>query len=177
MRDPLDKERLLKLIRALGQEFNSPGRIYLTGGATALLHGWREMTIDLDLKANPEPPRFYEVIAALKNSQKANIELACPDQFLPALPGWETRSLFIDQFGKSDFYHYDPYGQVLSKIERNHPRDQHDVKCFVADGLVELCRLKELFLEVKPACIRYPAIDSDLLEQKIEELISLSSFE
>jgi hypothetical protein len=31
------------------------GRIYLTGGATALLYGWRSTTIDVDLKANPEP--------------------------------------------------------------------------------------------------------------------------
>ena len=172
MREPLDKARLLKLIRELGKKLNSPGRIYLTGGATALLHGWREMTIDLDLKASPEPPRFYEVIQELKNTQEANIELASPDQFLPPLPEWQSRSLFIAQFGKTDFYHYDPYSQALSKIERNHPRDQYDVRCFLRDGLVHLTRLRELFLEIKPDCIRYPAIDADDLQKRIENLIS-----
>ncbi|MGJ8723003.1 MAG: DUF6036 family nucleotidyltransferase [Roseibacillus sp.] len=174
MREPLNKIRLLELMSALGQKLNSPGRIYVTGGATALLHGWREMTIDLDLKAEPEPPRFYEVIAELKNSLQANLELASPDQFLPPLPGWESRSLYHDQFGKTDFYHYDPYGQVLSKIERNHTRDQHDVQCFLRDGLVELGRLKELFLEVKSDCIRYPAIDAEDLENRLNDLIANS---
>ena len=29
-------------------------RVYLTGGATAVLHGWRSTTIDLDLKLVPD---------------------------------------------------------------------------------------------------------------------------
>ena len=160
---------------ALGEELNNPGRIYVTGGATALLHDWREMTVDLDLKASPEPPRFFEVIAKLKNSQEANIELASPDQFLPPLPGWETRSLFIDQFGKSDFYHYDPYSQVLSKIERNHTRDQHDVACFIKAGLVDLNRLHDLFGEIESDCVRYPAVDAEDLQKRLAQLIASSA--
>ena len=30
------------------------GRVYLTGGATAVLHGWRESTIDIDIKVVPD---------------------------------------------------------------------------------------------------------------------------
>ncbi len=39
------------------------GRIYLTGGATAVLYGWREMTININLKPDPEPPGLFEALA------------------------------------------------------------------------------------------------------------------
>src|SRR5688572_15631405 len=37
-------------IDRLGRSARSSLRIYLTGGATAVLHGWRTTTIDVDLK-------------------------------------------------------------------------------------------------------------------------------
>ena len=61
----------------------SPGRVYLTGGATAVLHGWREMTIDIDLKADPQPAGFFEAIAHVKESESVNVELASTDDFIP----------------------------------------------------------------------------------------------
>ena len=36
-------------MEALGQRVKGPGIIYLTGGATALLFGWRAKTIDVDI--------------------------------------------------------------------------------------------------------------------------------
>lgn len=86
-----------------------------------------------------------------------NIELASPDQFVPALPSWQERSRFIAQHGLLAFYHYDFYGQALSKIERDHPRD----------GLVMRDRLKELFLSVEVQVLRYPAIDAPTLKQRV----------
>ena len=50
MRRPVDAERIRAFMRALGAEADRPGRVYLTGGATAVLLGWRETTIDIDLK-------------------------------------------------------------------------------------------------------------------------------
>jgi hypothetical protein len=32
---------------------------------------------------------------------------AAPSHFIPELPGWETRSLFIAREGLVSFYHYD----------------------------------------------------------------------
>jgi hypothetical protein len=54
MRAETDKAKLESFMTALGQRVRGEGRIYLTGGATAVLHGWRPMTIDL--KPDPEPP-------------------------------------------------------------------------------------------------------------------------
>ena len=55
-------------MEALGQRVKGPGTIYLTGGATALLFGWRAKTIDVDIKADPEPRGLFEAIAELKES-------------------------------------------------------------------------------------------------------------
>jgi hypothetical protein len=144
---------------ALGRRVTSPGRIYLTGGATALLHGWRPMTVDVDMKADPEPRGLFEAIAVLKDELAVNIELACPSDFIPELPGWRERCLFIASCGKLEFYHYDPYSQALSKIERGHPRDLKDVEAMFDAGLVLPELLIALFQQIEPLLIRYPALD------------------
>jgi hypothetical protein len=48
MRPPVQLQKLEALMSAMGHRVTSPGRIYLTGGATALMHGWRPMTVDVD---------------------------------------------------------------------------------------------------------------------------------
>ncbi|MCX6858167.1 MAG: hypothetical protein NTV80_25070 [Verrucomicrobia bacterium] len=154
----------------LGKAVRSAGRVYFTGGVSAVLLGWREMTIDVDLKAEPEPMGFFECLPQLKDRLDLNIELASPDLFVPALPGWQERSRFIAQHGPLAFYHYDFYGQALSKIERDHPRDRYDVACMLRDGLVQRARLKELFLLVENQVIRYPAIDAPTLKQRVLDL-------
>ena len=86
MRDPIQAIKLQALMEAFGKRVKTAGRIYLTGGATALLHGWRQMTIDVDLKADPEPQGFFEAIATIKDELSINIELASPSDFIPELP-------------------------------------------------------------------------------------------
>ncbi|MEN3940284.1 DUF6036 family nucleotidyltransferase [Prosthecobacter sp. SYSU 5D2] len=167
MRSHTTAARIESLMREMGRAVRSAGRVYFTGGVSAVLLGWREMTIDVDLKAEPEPLGFFECLPHLKDSLDLNIELASPDQFVPVLPGWQERSRFIAQHGLLTFYHYDFYGQALSKIERDHPRDRHDVACMMNDGLVQRERLKELFLEVEAQVIRYPAIDAPSLKQRV----------
>src|SRR5438046_254109 len=52
MRGETDKAKLLRFMAALGERVRGEGTVYLTGGATAVLHGWRAATIDVDLKAD-----------------------------------------------------------------------------------------------------------------------------
>jgi hypothetical protein len=54
MRPPVNAARVRELARQLGRASPSRVRIYLTGGATAVLEGWRETTIDIDLRFEPE---------------------------------------------------------------------------------------------------------------------------
>ncbi len=160
MRAETDRSKLEKFMAELGRGVHGPGRVYLTGGATSVLHGWREMTIDVDLKADPEPPGFFETLARLKNELDINVELACPDQFIPALPAWQDRSLFIARHGQVEFFHYDPYGQALAKLQRGHDRDLLDVQSMLRAGLIQKDRLHELFDVIEPQLIRYPAVDA-----------------
>jgi hypothetical protein len=167
MRGETNRAKLEAFMAALGSQVRGPGRIYLTGGATALLHGWREMTIDIDLKPDPEPSGLFEALAALKDQLDINIELASPDQFIPPVPGWRKRSLFIARHGPVEFFHYDPYGQALSKLQRGHPRDLLDVQSFCRDGLIRKDTLREMFDLIKPQLLRYPAIDPPSFEAAV----------
>jgi hypothetical protein len=154
-------------MRELGAAVRSEGHVYFTGGVSAVLLGWREMTIDVDVKAEPEPMGFFECLPRLKDALNINIELASPDLFVPALPGWQERSRLIARHGLASFHHYDFYGQALAKIERDHPRDRHDVACMVRDGLLAKNRFRELFASVEAQLIRYPAIDAPLLRERV----------
>ncbi|MBI5473521.1 MAG: hypothetical protein HY961_14355 [Ignavibacteriae bacterium] len=153
----------------LGRRVSGYGCIYFTGGATAVLRGWRAMTIDIDIKPDPEPSGTFEAIAIIKNELDVNIELASPDQFIPTLPGWRERSLFIARHGQIEFFHYDPYSQALAKLQRRHERDVHDVHSMVNDGLIVRSRLFELFDSMKSQLIRYPSIDPASFEESVRK--------
>ena len=53
MREIATKERTLALLKHLGNHAKGPGRVYLTGGSTAVLIGWRKNTMDVDLINKP----------------------------------------------------------------------------------------------------------------------------
>ena len=177
MRPPVQRQKLEALMAAMGHRVKSAGRIYLTGGATALMHGWRPMTVDVDLKADPEPAGFFEAIALLKDELAVNIELASPSDFIPELPNWRDRSLFIARHGLIDFYHYDPYSQALSKLERGHSRDLTDVNNMLQSGLIRRDLLFQQFLRIEPRLIRYPALDPKSFRAAVAEFCHGSSRE
>jgi len=118
MRGTVDRAKLERFLAELGRRARGPGRVYLTGGATALLHGWRTSTVDVDVKLDPEPAGAFEAIAELKEELDLNVELAAPDQFVPPVPGWRERSVFIARHGSVDFFHFDPLSQALAKLAR-----------------------------------------------------------
>ena len=132
-----------------------------------MLVGWRETTVDVDLKLDPEPGGVFEAIARAKEALNINVELAAPDDFIPALPGWRERSRFIDRLGPIDYYHYDFHAQALAKIERGHEQDLSDVRAMARLGLIGLERMIELFQAIEPALVRYPAIEPASFRDKV----------
>ena len=143
--------------------------MYLTGGATAVLEGWRQSTIDVDLRFEPESDELLRAIPALKESLGINIELASPPDFIPELPGWRERSPLLFRDGNVDVHHFDPYSQALSKIERGFTQDRDDVSELIKRGLVEPARLHELFNAIEPELFRYPAIDPSTFRRKVDD--------
>ena len=101
MRALADATRIQQFMKALGREADQSAHVYLTGGATAVLYGWRASTIDVDMKMVPDLDRVFRAIPEIKERLQINIELASPDDFIPVREGWEDRSPFIAQEGTS----------------------------------------------------------------------------
>ena len=171
MRQNLTSELLHKFIRTLVDSCSTPARVYLVGGASAVLLGWRVSTIDLDLKIIPETDEILRALPKLKEQLHLNIETAAPDDFIPELPGWRERSRFIEQAGKLTFLHYDFYAQALAKIERGHEIDLKDVSEMISRDLVQPNRLLEFYNAIKDQFYRYPAIDSTSFGRAVQTVI------
>jgi hypothetical protein len=167
MRGLVTPDAIQRLMVELGKELRHETSVYLVGGASAVLSGWRPSTIDIDLKIIPDT-EAYAAIARLKEGLKINIELASPHDFLPPLPGWRERSASIAREGKVSFFHFDFYSQALSKIERGFERDLEDVAEMVRRGLVEPARALELHLAIEPELERFPAIDPASFRRNVE---------
>ena len=159
MRALADAARIHDLMKALGREADRPAQVYLTGGATAVLYGWRGSTIDVDMKIVPDLDRVFRAIPEIKERLQINVELASPDDFIPVRDGWENRSPFIAQEGHLAFRHFDLYAQALAKIERGHAQDESDVREMFDRGLVDRLKLLEYFSSIEARLYRYPAID------------------
>ncbi len=146
--------------------------MYFTGGSTALLLGLREQTIDIDIKIEPEPKGVFEAIAKLKNELSLNIELASPDDFIPAPPAWQNLARPIEKIGDISFFHYDLCMQALAKIERGFSQDIADARGLVERGFVSVEALKERFAQIEGRFIRYPAINPEEFKAKLVGFIS-----
>lgn len=175
MRRLADADRVQTFLEELGRAASKPVRLYLVGGATAVLKGWRRTTVDIDLKLVPDADELLRELPRLKNQLEINVELASPDQFIPELPGWEDRSLFLQQIGQLSVYHLDPYSQALAKIERGHVQDLTDVHSMLKDELIEPRRLRDLFEQIEPRLYRYPAVDPETFRRALDELLEQAS--
>ena len=168
MRPNADDERIRAFLSALGRAADKPVRVYLVGGATAVLEGWRRSTIDVDLRIEPDTDdALLRRLTALKEELDINIELASPPDFIPELPGWRERSPHLLNEGLLEVRHFDPYSQALSKIERGFEQDLEDVNAMLDGGLVERPRLLELFEAIEDRLFRYPAIDAAGFRDKV----------
>lgn len=171
MRQALTAENLQAFMKALASGARTSSRIYLVGGATAVLLGWRSATIDVDLKIVPESDEILRALPRLKEQLHINVELASPDDFIPALPGWQERSRFIQQERRIAFYHYDFYAQTLAKVQRGHEIDLSDAKHFVESGLVEPTRLRELFAAIEDQIFRYPELNRQTFKDDLDRFL------
>jgi len=170
--DPnLTKEKLLKFLERLGASARTPGTCYITGGGSALLLGWRDTTIDIDLKFDPEPAGVFDAIPGLKRVLQINVELAAPSDFLPPLKDWRERSRFIGKYGQLEIYHYDFVSQALSKLERGHAKDLLDVTEMLRRKLATPEELLAHAEDIRPAIRRYPAVDEESFLRRVKEFL------
>lgn len=173
MRALADADRIRRFMRALGAAATVDSRVYLTGGATAVLEGWRSSTIDVDIRIVPEQDALFRAIPRLKEQLQINVELASPDHFIPVRADWQERSPFVSREGRVSFHHFDLYAQALSKIERGHAQDRADVDEMLRRGLIDRVRLVEYFEAIQPDLYRYPALDPESFRRAVLEAAGL----
>lgn len=161
-------------MREFARRTRGPGNVFFTGGSTALLLDIREQTIDIDIKIAPEPRGAFEAIAAIKQELDLNIELASPDDFIPAPPEWKALAVPIETVGEIGFFHYDFVLQALSKIERGFSQDLSDVALLIRGGHITREQLRERFSQIEGSLIRYPAIDAQEFREKVETFLTNS---
>jgi hypothetical protein len=171
MRELANADRIQQFMQHLGAAAPREGVCYLVGGGTAVLLGWRETTIDVDVELDPEQDEVLRALPAIKDELQINVELASPRQFIPLPAGWEGRSPSVGRQGRLTFKHFDLYSQALAKLERGHALDLEDARVMVDRGLVEVDRLRSAFDEIEPQLYRFPAIDPADYRRRVEDFL------
>ena len=154
-------------MRAAGAAAREEGTCYLTGGATAVLLGWRRTTLDIDVRFEPEQDAVMRELQQIKRDLRLNVETASPGEFIPLPRGWEERSPFAGREGSLTFRHFDLYAQALAKIERGHERDLVDVRALVDRGYVDRGTLRAMFDEIEPQLYRFPALSAAGFRERV----------
>jgi Nucleotidyltransferase of unknown function (DUF6036) len=172
VRDAADAGRIRELARELGRVVAPGTRMYLTGGATAVLEGWRRSTADVDVRFEPDSDIALRRIGELKERLAVNVELASPLDFLPPLAGWQDRSRFRLRAGNLEVFDFDPYSQALSKLQRGFELDLEDVNSMVESGQVDPKTLRQLYEQIELELYRFPAVDPPSLRAAVESLAS-----
>lgn len=146
-------------------------RVYLVGGGTAVLEGWRESSIDADLFAAQD--EIFRDVQAIKERLRLNIEFARPEDFVPPLKGTDSRHVFVETVGRVSYYHYDPYAQLLSKVVRGFARDLTDAKALVASGMVDPDRFRKLVEEIPDSAYsKYPRLSPRAVRTAVDDFLS-----
>ena len=77
MRDLAGLDGVRRFMRELGRASDCEARVYFTGGASAVLLGWRATTIDLDIKTGNDEGKKQPGIFKIDGS-KLVVALAMP---------------------------------------------------------------------------------------------------
>lgn len=126
----------------------------------------------MDVSFVPESDPLLHAIPRLKNDLQINVELVSPADFVPVPEGWQDRSIFVTREGRLSFYHFDPYAQALSKLERAHAQDLADVASMLERRLIEPSRALELFEGIESELYRYPAVDPQSFRRRVEAALA-----
>jgi hypothetical protein len=173
MRQELTRDRLRALMAEIARTapVRRAYRVYLVGGGTAVLAGWRPSSIDADLFSDEEA--VFRDIQAIKERLNVNVEFARPEHFVPALAGSDDRHVFIETVGRVSYFHYDPYAQVLSKIVRGFERDLADAGHFVRSGMVDPETLRELTAGIPQSdYAKYPQLTPNAVLTAVDDFLA-----
>jgi hypothetical protein len=152
-RSPVDSQRIVEFLTALGRQFHGTARLYLVGGTTLVYEKYRAQTLDIDIAIEADPAeegRLVQAIRELKDTLGLNVEQVSPGDFIPLPAGYSDRSEFVGRFGNLDVFHFDLYSTALSKIERGSEQDFADVLALLRAGRIQWPELERAFNGILP---------------------------
>jgi hypothetical protein len=175
MRDDATDERITSLLAELGRYAQVGDRLYLTGGATAVLVGWRRSTRAVDIRLEGGEDALLRAIAELKDRLSINIELASPLDFLPEVAGWRDRCPYVGRFGALEVFDMMYELQALSKLQRAFDQDLEDVREMLARQLTSKTAILAVFEHMRSELFRFPAVDEPRLAKAVDGLPAFPS--
>jgi hypothetical protein len=167
VRELADEARIRHFMQALGAAAREDGGCYLTGGATAVLLGWRRPRSMSTSSSSPSRTRCCGRCQGSRRSWR----WTSPADFIPLPRAWRDRSLFVARERRLSFRHFDLCSQALAKLERGHTQDVDDVREMVSRGLVDEGSLRSSFAEIEPQLYRFPAIEPVDFRRSMEEFL------
>jgi len=170
MRPDVDSARVTELLATLGGRVRAPHTLYLVGGCSAVLVGWRRSTRDVDVRPEPASDELLRAVSELKHELDINIELALPLDFLPELEGWRDRSPYVGTWGALEVRHLDFRMQALAKLERGLDTDLSDVRSMLERGLVSAAEVHDGFVAMRGGLFRFPGVDVARFERRLVEV-------
>ncbi len=66
MRSDADAERVRAFVREFARRTSVPARVYLVGGTSAVIEGWRATTLDIDVRIEPDDDAMLRDLPRLK---------------------------------------------------------------------------------------------------------------
>lgn len=175
MRPDVDRARVLELLTELGRRVRADHTLYLVGGSSAVVVGWRASTRDVDMRPEPDSDELLRTLHDLKRELDINIELASPLDFLPELDGWRDRSPYLGSWGSLHVRHLDFRLQALAKLERGLDTDLDDVREMLARELVTAADLHAGFAAMEDFLFRFPAVDAARFGQRVTDVAGPSA--
>jgi hypothetical protein len=170
MRADVDRARVMALLSELGRRLRATHTLYLVGGSSAVVVGWRASTRDVDVRPEPDSDELLRILSDLKQVLDINIELASPLDFLPAVDGWRERSPYVGSWDALHVRHLDFRLQALAKLERSLDTDLDDVRAMLSRDLVTAAELHEAFAAMRGRLFRFPAVDAERLERRLVDV-------
>jgi hypothetical protein len=174
VREPAERARIDHFLRTLGRRLRAPVRLYLVGGAIVVDLGLRNATLDVDYVAQADDPRaldeFEQLIPALKNELRLNVEPASPGDFLPVPPNVLARGRYVRTHGNLSVYYYDLPSTIISKIARGTERDLADVESLVRSGEVTWSAVESTWAEIRASPRGWLRHQPDTIDARIQTM-------
>lgn len=174
-RRDVDASALDAFLDGVGRRVRDPVRLYIAGGAEAVILGIRPTTLDIDVTLDADDPqaerRAERVVEDVAERVGVVVEWSDPTMFLP-IPRAAAlkRSPWHRTVGQVRVHQFDLVSVALGKIGRGTERDLADVDAYLDRGLIRWPDVETLWRAVRGESFRGAAQSRRLVVENMERM-------